>query len=372
MNILILSWRGPGHPNAGGAEIVTLEHASAWVKAGHDVILFTSFFKGAKKSEEVRGITVKRQGRQFLGVQMRAFIWYLFARHPKIDLIVDEIHGIPFFTPLYTRVRKIAFIHEVTKEVWKLNPWPKPMSLIPSFFGTLLEPYLFKLYKKVPFITVSESTRDDLVSWGIPKKNITVIYNGVHRTQVPRKLPQKEVKKTAVFLGALSTDKGVFDVPRVFAEIDRKDDNWQFWVVGYGTEEYVDKMKTLIRGLDIEKKYKYWGFVSERRKFELLARAHVLINTSVREGWSLVNIEANSVGIPVVGYDVAGVRNSIVNGKTGYLVPFGRFRELAEAARRVVDKRETYDLFRANALKWSKKFTWEKATTESLNLIESL
>src|SRR3989344_3946668 len=180
MNVLILSWRGPGHPNAGGAEQVTLEHAKGWVKAGHEVTLFTSFFKGAKKEDLINGVKIIRIGRQFFGVQINAFFWYLFGKHQKFDLVIDEFHGIPFFTPFYIRARKIALIHEVARDVWKLNPWPKPFNLIPSFFGTMLEPLIFRIfYRKIPFTTVSNSTKDDLLGWGIPKSSITVIHNGV-------------------------------------------------------------------------------------------------------------------------------------------------------------------------------------------------
>ncbi len=129
MNILILSWRGIGHPNAGGAEIVTHEHAKGWVKAGHQVILFTSYFPDAKREEVIDGIEIKRYGRQMLGVQWEAFKWYLFGVHCKFDLVIDQFHGIPFFTPFYVRSKKIAFIHEVAKEVWRLNSLPKDLLL---------------------------------------------------------------------------------------------------------------------------------------------------------------------------------------------------------------------------------------------------
>src|SRR3989304_4913798 len=80
MRILILNWRDPKNPKSGGAEIVTLEHAKAWVKKGHKVTWFTSKFAGSKGTE--------------------------------------KIHGIPFFTPLYVKKPKIAFIHEVANEIW--------------------------------------------------------------------------------------------------------------------------------------------------------------------------------------------------------------------------------------------------------------
>ena len=88
MNILILSWRGPGHPYEGGAEIVTHEHAKAWIKAGHNVTLFTSSYDKAKPNENIDGVEIIRSGSQLGGVHLSAFVWYLFGKHQKFDLVV--------------------------------------------------------------------------------------------------------------------------------------------------------------------------------------------------------------------------------------------------------------------------------------------
>ena len=371
MNILILSWKGPGHPSAGGAEIVTLTHAKAWVSAGHEVTLFTSFYPGAKKDEMIGGVRIKRSGWQFFGVQINAFFWYLFGKHAKIDLVIDEFHGLPFFTPFYVRVRKLGFIHEVAGEVWKLNPWPRPFNLIPSILGTLFEPVIFLFYRKVPFMTVSEATRNDLVLWKIPRRNITIVHNGIS-VDLPQKSFLKESKYTAMYLGAISEDKGTEDAVRAFAEINRKDEEWQFWIVGPGVKDLIDKLKALAEELEIIGKLKFWGFVTDKKKFELLARAHVLINPSVHEGWGLVNIEANSVETPVIAYNVHGIKDSVKDGETGILVEKGDYRSLAENAIKLVKDRHKYAIFQEKARKWSKRFTWEKTIKESTQLIESL
>ena len=208
MNILILSWRGTGHPNAGGAEISTHEHAKAWVKDGYSVTLFTSFYKGAKSEEKIDGVNIIRRGDQFFSVHWEAFKWYCFGHHQKFDLVVDQFHGVPFFTPLYVRVKKLGFIHEVTKEVWNLNQWPFPFNFIVAILGRTLEPLVFKLYQNTYFMTVSESTKKDLIGWGMPEKNITIIHNGIYIHRF-KKLPNKELKKTLIYLGALAKDKGI-------------------------------------------------------------------------------------------------------------------------------------------------------------------
>lgn len=373
MNILILSWRGPDHPNAGGAEKVTLEHAKGWVKGGYKVTLFTSYFKGAEREDIIEGVKIKRSGKQFFDVQLRAVFWYFFGNHGKIDLVIDEFHGIPFFTPLYVRVKKLGFIHEVAGEVWKLNPWPKPFNLVPAILGTLLEPLVFKIfYRNIPFLTVSESTRDDLVSCGIPNKNITVIHDGVDLSQKSENIPPKEKKKTAIFLGAISRDKGIGDALLTFAEIQKKETGWQFWVVGQASPEMREFIQTETMKLGLKENLKYWGCVKDRKKFDLLARAHVLINPSIREGWGLVNIEASAVGTPVAGYNVSGLRDSIQNGITGILVEKGNFKKLSQESIRLLKDKNFYQALRENSINWGKKFNWPISIKRSKHLIDNL
>src|SRR3990167_4527740 len=334
MNILVFSWRGPRHPHAGGAEYVTQKHAKAWVKAGHDVTLFTSHFRGAKIKETIDDVQVIRKGSEVFGVQIAAFTWYL---------------------------------------VGKYNPWPKPFNLLPYIVGTFFEPFIFKvIYKKIQFMTVSESTKVDLSGWSIPKRNITVIHNGMDSTYALKKMPEKSIKKTVTYLGALSEDKGVFDTVYAFSEIIRKDEDWQLWIVGKSSVDIDRRLKELVNNLNIKNKVKLWGFVSDKRKFELLAQSSYLINPSIREGWGLVNIEANSVGVPVIGYNVPGMRDSVIDGKTGVLVESGNYRLIAENVLKLFKDQSVYETYSANCRKWAAKFSWEKSTKESLDLIESL
>ena len=221
-------------------------------------------------------------------------------------------------------------------------------------------------------MTVSESTRQDLVEWGIPRRNIEVIHNGVSLKKALSQKFRKETKKTALFLGAISWDKGIKDAFAAFSEIDEKQRGWQFWVAGKASDLFLDWMKNRAKELDIVSKFKYWGFVSDDKKFELFARAHVLVNPSVHEGWGLVNIEANHFGTPVVGYEVGGTRDSVKEGFTGYLCPRGDYRSLAQNAIKLVTDSGLYTNFSKNCIAWSKKFTWEKATKQSLRLIEGL
>jgi len=372
MNILIFSWRDPKHINNGGAEQVTHQHAKAWIKAGHSVTLFTSMYSYAMWEEDMDGVHIVRRGGELLTVQINAFFWY--RKHKKeFDLVFDHFHGIPFFTPLYVKTKKVGFIHEVAKEVWKVNVLPLYIAWFPSLFGPMIERWTFKLfYRKIPFITVSESTKKDLMSLGIHENLITVIENGV--TLPKKRTPfKKEKVKTIMFLGALAEDKGIRDAIQVFSEIEKKKKNaFNYWVVGRGAQFQIDAFRLYAKSLGVTNNLTFWGFVPEQKKFELLAKAHILLNPSLHEGWGLVNIEANAVSTPVIGYDVHGNRDSIKNGKTGTLVPLKDTKKMAEEVQKVLNNPKQYKTMQKAGVEWSNQFTWAKSTKKSVEYLKNL
>lgn len=367
MNILILSWRGPKHPHSGGAELVTHEHAKAWVKSGHIVTLFTSDFEGAKKNEIIDGIKIIRRGNQILSVQFQAFRWYLFENQEKFDLVIDQFHGLPFFTPLYVRSRKLGFIHEVTKDVWKYNPLPEPFHSVVSLIGQKGEPWIFKcFYKNIPFLTVSESTRQELIEIGISKKNIEIIQNGV-KTQIPEIIVKKPI---VTFLGAIAEDKGIEDALTVFSLLKNK--KLHFWVIGKHDDDYFKKVSQLSKKLSLSGRIKFWGFVSEKKKIELLAQSLVVVNPSVREGWGLTVLEAASVGTPTVAYNVSGLKDAIINNQTGLLSEEKTPEALAALTEEILSNKTLYKKLQQNGIKRAGQFDWKKSTGLSLKFISRI
>ncbi|HEV8551172.1 MAG TPA: glycosyltransferase family 4 protein [Polyangiaceae bacterium] len=65
----------------------------------------------------------------------------------------------------------------------------------------------------------------------------------------------------------------------------------------------------------------FLGFIDEAKKRELLARADVFVQLSIREGLSIATLEAMACGIPCVVSDLPGVREPVTPGETGFLVP---------------------------------------------------
>lgn len=370
MRILVFSWRDPKHPLAGGAEQVMHEHMKGWVKAGHTVTLFSSKVKELRSEEVIDGVIINRAGNQYLGIQIKAYLYYK-KNDKSIDLVVDQFHGLPFFTPLYVKKPILAVIQETAREVWFLNPLPKPFNWIVGLLGYLAEPFFFLFYKRVHFMTGSNSALEDLVRMGIDKKNITVVPHGVLSLQ-PKPFSNKESKKTLVYLGMLSKDKGIEDALKCFQLLRSKGD-YQFWVIGRAeTKMYSLRIEKLAKRLNLNGLVKFWGYVSNSEKFKLLAKAHLLINPSIREGWGLVNIEANSISIPVIAYNSPGLVDSVKDGFSGIICKQNNPEELAQTCDNLLNDNLQYKRFQKKSLEWSKKFSWGKSSQKGLELIKSL
>jgi glycosyltransferase involved in cell wall biosynthesis len=370
MNILVFSWRDPKHPLAGGAEQVMHEHMKGWISAGHSVTFFSSYFNGASKMENLDGVEVIRRGNQLLGVHIAAFFWYLFNNHKQFDLVVDEFHGWPFFTPLYIRIAKLAVIQELTREVWFKYPLPYGLNFCLGGIGYLIEPLFFLFYKDIHFMTGSQSAKKELQTVGIKEKNITVVPHGV-LIKRPAKLAKKEAIKTVIFLGALAKDKGIEDALKAFSSL-AKLNKYKFWIVGKSDEKYSKSLQQMVESLGIRKITTFFGFVSEEKKFELLARSHVMINPSIREGWGLVNIEANAMGTPVVAYTSQGLIDSVNHGVSGILVSPNTPEKLTFEIDNLLQDEEKYQKLQEGARQWSSQFTWEKSKAQSLQILERI
>jgi glycosyltransferase involved in cell wall biosynthesis len=365
MHILILNWRDSKHPLAGGAEAMVYHHAMYWKRKGATITWFSSSFTGGKKEELIDGIHIIRGGSHYT-VQALGFLYYLSGKLGKPDRVVDCFHFIPFYTPLFISNRMIiALIHEVADKLWFKN-----ISLPIATLGYVIERFSFIFYKNVPFITVSNSTKKELLQHGIKAKNITTIVNGTDQHPVGNY--PKEKHPTILFAGTLSLDKGISDALTAYNEIAASEKDMQLWIFGKEEKEGAlkDLIETIIKDKDIKKRIHYWGFVRENKKFELMRKSWILVHPSEKEGWGLTVVEAATQGTPTVGYDVAGLRDSIIHKKTGLLVT-PTPKALAEGIITCITDQKLLASYASQSLAWSKQFDWEKAGKMSWDIISN-
>lgn len=368
MNILWLSWKDITHNNSGGAEISGEQHAIAWVNAGHKVHWVSTNYKNSERHTEKDGVTYEHIGQKwmwFLGIiHILFFFKWIAVWNKHYDLVIDEIHGPPLLTPLYVKKRKIVIIHEVAGDIWKKTV-PFPISWIMQH---VVEPLFFKVYNNVPIIAGSQTTIEDLQAIGIHRKNITFIPYGVTIPDTITEFP-KEHNPTVIFLSQLRPMKGFDRVYQSFIEIQKQLPSIKLWVVGDDSLPYAQEFKEKVLQEQSDNQVKFFGKVSQEKKFELLSRAHLILHGSYKEGWGLVVIEANAVGTPAVVFDAAGLRNSIDNTKTGFIAK-DQNEFVAQVVQLLTDNSQ-YSQIQQNARQWSKQFSWQNSTTESLKMINS-
>jgi glycosyltransferase involved in cell wall biosynthesis len=102
---------------------------------------------------------------------------------------------------------------------------------------------------------------------------------------------------------------------------------------------------------------------------ELLARSHILLHASVKEGWGLVVLEAGSQWTPSVVYGVGGLVDTVKDGKTGIIVPSCDPHDLAKAVLSLYADRSKFALMQKQAMMWSNTFHWGDVIKESRALI---
>jgi glycosyltransferase involved in cell wall biosynthesis len=133
-------------------------------------------------------------------------------------------------------------------------------------------------------------------------------------------------------------------------------------LVGSGSERYQKSLVKLSKALGIEDSVVFWGRLSALDKHRLMAQAHCLLMTSVREGWGLVVTEANACGTPAIVYDVPGLRDSVRHESTGLVVSPGPSNLSAAMLRMTADPAFCSRLA-AEAKRWSATFSFDEAAT---------
>jgi glycosyltransferase involved in cell wall biosynthesis len=297
VRVLVFNWKDLAHPLAGGAEVVTEEVARVLVRRGHSVTLFAAAVTGRPERETIEGVEIARRGGR-LGVYRAARGFWSSEGRGRYDVVVDEINTRPFLTPRFVRDTPIvALVHQLAREIWFYET-PFPVSVVGRY---VLEPRWLRAYRDVPALTVSQSSADSLArhhGW----RDVTVIPEGLTPHPVPE--APKEPDPTVVFLGRLVAMKQPEAALEGFAVLSRQIPTARLWMIGDGP--LLERLRK-----HAPEAVSFLGRIERAELRERLARAHVLVATSVREGWGLNVSEAAACGTPAIGYAVPGLVDSL-------------------------------------------------------------
>jgi glycosyltransferase involved in cell wall biosynthesis len=343
----------------GGAEVFTHEILKRWAEAGNEVTLFTSKFKDCKEEESSDGVRILRQGGKYFVYRKARQFYNKYQSREGYDIVIDEINTRPFFTPNFVKdqAKIIVLIHQLAREYWFYET-PFPINYLGYHF---LEKRWLKNYRNIPTVTVSESTKTDLVHLGFQK--VFVVSEGLNFKPLER-LGNKENRPVVVYVGRLKRAKRPDHAVEAFKIVKRKVPNAELWIFGDGY--FKDKLKSIS-----SEEVKFFESVTNEERREFIEKAWVLVNPSIREGYGLNVIEANALGVPCVAYDVPGLRDSILNGQTGILAKSGHIESLAQEIINLLTNESLRVSLSKSALAYSKGFSWDKAAGEFMKVVKS-
>jgi len=363
LRILVVNWRDIKHPDAGGAEVYVHNICTEFFKMGHEVSLYSSGFPNSEKIEVIDGIRIVR-----CGGKLSAY-WYVLKQYlserKKFDVILESINTIPFFLPVYAAKPVVGIIYSINnKKALMSELGITPISLAGWLFNSILP--LF--YRKSVALTISETSKKELIAAGFDFRKVVVANPGLsnHFEQLFKKAPcVPRPNPRIISVGRLKKYKGIDDILDAMAII-RDHSELELLIVGKG--DYEPKLKQRVAELDLDKCVTFAGFLSEAEKVSALKSSSVFISCSVDEGgWIISGLEALKCGVPLLVTD--SQRDMVQEGITGFIVPYNKPNVLAEKILLVLQG--NWGQMSVAASNWAKIYTWEftaKRTLAALNL----
>jgi len=253
---------------------------------------------------------------------------------------------------------------------------------------------VFKLIEKLTcfFSTdIAPDSRGNLefaISEGLyPRKKGSVIYNGsangvnlnkfdiakknIWRNNIRAELKLNEGSFVYGFIGRITRDKGINELVNAFQRLAQNDSGVFLILIGMEEEKHGLNLKV------IEVIHNHSQIITLGKKTnpqEYIAAMDVVVLPSYREGFGIVAIEVQSMGVPVITTDIPGPQDAIINGETGMLIPSGDEESLLAAMSKL---KNNHDLLKTMGDKgvlfvrenFEQGMFWEKVLEHRMSLL---
>lgn len=193
--------------------------------------------------------------------------------------------------------------------------------------------------------------------------DVHYIPNAINIGELPLDVKQK-YEKQIIFVGRLSKEKGVNSLIEL-AKILPK----EIHLIIVGSGPFENKIK------NIAEKYsniKFLGYLPKNKVIPLLRGSFALIQPSLAEGISTTVLEAMACQIPIIGTNVGGNKELIINNENGFLISPNSIEELNEKIILLSNNVDLVEKFGNKSLELVKKFEWSTVGKKYVKLYESL
>lgn len=330
-----------------------MEVTERWARAGHRVAIV-----GPRRGEGLGPIIASdHTGLEYLGLGSRWTVYraahrYLRSHGHEYDRVLETVSTRPFAAHLLVGQKAVALYHQTAEEVWELE-FPKPLAIWGRYF---LEPGWIRQMRTARVVANSPSTAAALARFGVDCEAMVPPGCEAPAELAARQGPSRHPR--LLWIGRMVRTKRPEDALSAYALIRQHFPSASLDMVGSGY--LLPQLAALgSPGVAIH------GRVSEGAKRALLARADALLLPGTREGWGIVAMEAAAHGIPVVAYDIPGLRDAVVDSVTGVVVP-PNATALGLATISLLQDSDRWRQLSGAARQRAREFTWERASRDLL------
>ena len=267
-------------------------------------------------------------------IGLKDFVWLSLVIRKKKDLIKDDYDIIQGqHASLCNKVlllKDYFFIDAKTIVYARGND-------VTAEISNNLSKYIKALSRCDLIISVCDYLKNELIKLGIDSNKIITLYGGINLSNFMLKEVQVNNNKPIQFLsiGRLVAKKGFDDAIKAFDELNRlsKFVDWSYSIYGSG-EEY-NRLNQMIEDFNLTNKVFLKGAIKPESVPKVMFNRDIFISSNKTaldggaEGIPNVIKEAMAIGLPVIATKHAGIPELIENGKTGFLVSEGNYKQLA-------------------------------------------
>ncbi|MDI6699936.1 MAG: glycosyltransferase family 4 protein [bacterium] len=268
-----------------------------------------------------------------------SFYLYIKTKKERFDIVHSHtLFPDGFSSYIYSRLKRIPFVVTIHgSDLMLINGRP---------FDKLFVKFYLKKAKKV--IVVSEKMKL-ILEKDFKIKNSIVIRNGIKE-----RFDMTDLSKNILFVGRLTEVKDPLIMIDIFYEFLKVRKDFKLKIVGDGPLK--EKVLEKIKGYGIEKFVDFEGFVKREDIGKIYSKSFLTLITSESEGFPTILFESFSAGLPVISFDVGGVKEVVKDYKTGFIIIKRDKSLFVEKLVEAVDYGWDRDFLR----EYSSNFTWEK------------
>lgn len=279
------------------------------------------------------------------------------------DVVISTGMSEKNFLPTFKLKSNPVFIREVhfsrsyrSEQAHSVREW-----LAAKVGETLDYQWYIKKYDKIVVLTEAEKAG----TWEQWNK-VTVVPNPITKEVKMQSTCDSKITITA---GRLMHVKNQDALVNIWAKVVQRHPDWTLQIFGEGPQR--GDLTRKIEETGLANHVFLMGFTPEVQ--EQMAKASIFVLTSQTEGFSLVTLEAMSVGVPTVVYNCpGGIRYLVKDGVTGYLTPLNDEDTFVEKVCSLIENEERRKTMGQAALQESEKYRVEIITQRWLNLFREL